>query len=102
MFILKLCGSIDALTSCSLEEEIESLLASDHRKILLDFADVDHISNEGACLLDEVTHKFKERSGQCALCNVSYSIGEFFKEIDVERVLFIYPSEQRARKALGS
>ena len=96
--ILRLDGRIDAVTATALEREITHLFETGHRKILLDFVQVDYLSSAGMRLFLSATKKFKANQGFILFYNLNDDVMEIIKIAGFERILRIYPNEQEALK----
>lgn len=98
--ILRIAGKIDASSAPILEKQINSLLESDLKKLLLDFTRVEYLSSAGMRLLLSATKKLKAREGRVVICGMNREVMEIIKMAGFERILHIYPSEQKALEAL--
>jgi anti-anti-sigma factor len=99
--ILRLDGRLDAQAVSSLEKEIGSLFVKQHRKIILDFAQIEDLSSDCLEMLFSETKKFKEGRGNLGLTNINDALMEKIKKAGFDRVLFIYRDEQIALKAMA-
>lgn len=96
--LLHLEGRIDAVTATSLEREINHLYETGHRKILLDFLQVDYLSSAGMRLFLSASKKLKANQGFLLFYNLGDDVMEIIRIAGFERVLRIYPNEQEALK----
>lgn len=99
--ILRLEGSLDAQTYSSLENEIEALFAAKHRKVLLDFAKIDELSNDSLQMLFAKTKKFTGGRGNLGLSNISDKLMQVIQSAGLDRLLLIYRNEQEALSAMA-
>jgi stage II sporulation protein AA (anti-sigma F factor antagonist) len=99
--ILRLEGSLDAQTVSSLESEIEALFEAQHRKVLLDFTQVDGLSSDSLQMLFEKTKKFTGGRGNLGLSNISSELMQVIQSAGLDRLLLIYRNEQEALRAMA-
>lgn len=99
--ILRLSGQVDAHTLASLEQEIEHCFEKMHLKLLLNFTQVDAISDEALKLLFKETKKFKNAKGYLGISDVSSSLMQIIINAGLDQGLFIYRSELEALKAMA-
>jgi anti-anti-sigma factor len=99
--ILRLKGNIDAQTILTLEIEIEALFEAHHKKVLLDFSQVESLSDEGLQMLLTKTKKFSHSQGNLGLSNINSQLKKIIQAANVDRFLLIYQDEQEALMAMA-
>ena len=83
-------------------EEISRLVdATPTPKLLVSFANVDHLSSAALGTLITINNKVKDRNGQLRLANIDPQIYEVFKITKLHKVFDILPDEAAARKAFA-
>jgi anti-anti-sigma factor len=98
--ILRLQGSVDSRTSPSLDRELDALLLAQHKNVLLDFASVEDLSDEGLQVLVSKTKKFKAERGVLGVSNLNEDIVLAIRNKGLDKVLFLYRDEQGALKTM--
>ncbi len=73
--------------------------ANERPKLLLDFANVDHLSSAALGMLINVNNRIRQRNGQLRLASIKPQIMEVFVITKLNRLFRIAPSRQ---EALGS
>ena len=78
-------------------DTLQSMLAErEFPKILLDFANVDHLSSAALGMLINVNKGIKERNGQLRLTNIKPEIFEVFVITKLNKLFRIMPGRQEA------
>jgi anti-sigma B factor antagonist len=65
-------------------------------KLLLDFANVDHLSSAALGMLINCNNRVKQKNGQLRLANIKEQILEVFRITKLNRLLHILPTRQEA------
>jgi anti-anti-sigma factor len=99
--ILRLQGKINVQTSLSLHEQIEELFQAKHKKILLDFSQVDELNLEGVRMIQNWTKKWQAMKGNLGLCNLKTDLIQLIESTGNQIHLLIYRDEQEALKAMA-
>lgn len=79
IFILRLKGRLDGITSPLLGNKIDECISKGENKFLLNFAEVDYLSSTGIKILFNSTKRLKSLSGKLILCSVSPTVLEVLK-----------------------
>ena len=79
VIILSLIGRLDANTSKELEGNLLSLLETDYRLFIIDFAQLDYISSAGLRVLLMVAKKLKPLDGTLGLASLKNHIKKIFE-----------------------
>jgi len=66
--------------------------AKDRPKLLLDFANVDHLSSAALGMLINVNNRVKQQSGQLRLANIKPAIMEVFEITKLNKLFRILPN----------
>ena len=93
-------GRLDAVSTPVLEDKMAKLLEVADR-ILIDFSKVNYLSSAGLRLLLSSTKRMKAKEGMLIFCGMSDEVMEIIQMAGFERILNIYPSEEKAFKALS-
>lgn len=94
--LLRISGRIDANSSSVLETELNSILNSGKKKILLDFSDVSYISSSGLRVLLSVLKKIKSIDGRMKLAGLKPFVLSVFKISGFTEIFEIYDDEKSA------
>ncbi|MBC7833940.1 MAG: STAS domain-containing protein [Phycisphaerales bacterium] len=88
---------LDEANIQQIREEIERLVEGAPRpKLLISFANVDHLSSAALGALITINNKVKSRDGQLRLANIDPQIYEVFKITKLDRIFQIHESTDRA------
>ncbi len=98
--VIRLEGRIDAACTPILEAKLEELLEAGHTKFVIDFTRVDYISSAGLRFLLSATKKAKAAQGMLNLSSVPDEVMEIIRMAGFERILHIFPNEEKALAAL--
>jgi len=78
-------------------EEISRLVdATPTPKLLVSFANVDHLSSAALGTLITINNKVKDRNGQLRLANIDPQIYEVFKITKLDRIFQIHETSEKA------
>ena len=78
-------------------EEIGAIVNEDpNPKLLISFANVDHLSSAALGTLITVNNKVRARSGQLRLANIDPQIYEVFKITKLDRIFQIHETTEKA------
>jgi anti-sigma B factor antagonist len=75
--------------------------AKDRPKLLLDFANVDHLSSAALGMLITVNNKVKQQNGQLRLASIKPQIMEVFIVTKLNRLFKIAPARAEAMDSFG-
>ena len=84
------------LTLAALIEEREN------PRLLLDFANVDHLSSAALGMLIDVNNKIKQRNGQLRLTNIKPAIFEVFVITKLNKLFRILPTRPEAIESFSA
>lgn len=93
VFILKLRGRLDALSSPAAEKRLFDLIKNGENKLLLNFDQVEYISSAGMRMLLSAAKKLKTLSGKLILCNVTGDVMDVLKMSGFDHVLELAKTE---------
>ncbi len=83
-----------------IREEIEAIIASESSpKVLISFANVEHMSSAALGILIEVNKKIRGKSGQLRLANIDAPIYEVFIITRLSKIFQIHPTTEEAMKS---
>ena len=100
--ILRLEGRVDATSAPLLEQKIDDLTHKGNSRLLIDFAQVDYLSSAGLRFLLAATKRYKSNGGTLVISSVGEEVMEIIKMAGFEKILKIFPNEEKALKALVS
>lgn len=69
---------------------------TDHPKLLLDFANVDHLSSAALGMLINCNKRVKDRNGMLRLCNIRPQIQDVFTITRLDKIFRILPTRPDA------
>jgi len=94
--ILSVSGRIDTATAPAMEQEINRIIESGSRSVLLDFSNVAYISSGGLRVLLSTAKKLKNPGDKFALCSLSPEVMKILKLAGFNTIFSIYPTEGEA------
>jgi len=94
--ILSVSGRIDTATAPAMEQEINKIIDSGGRSVLLDFSKVAYISSGGLRVLLSTAKKLKNPGDKFALCSLSPEVMKILKLAGFNTIFSIYPTEGEA------
>ena len=75
---------------------------SEHPRLLLDFASVDHLSSAALGMLINANNRIKQRNGQLRLANIKSQIFEVFRITKLDRLFRIYGTRDEAMASFAA
>jgi anti-sigma B factor antagonist/stage II sporulation protein AA (anti-sigma F factor antagonist) len=100
VFIVRIKGRLDAISSPFAEKKICDSVESGQSKILLDMSGVTYLSSAGMRMLLSSTKKLKTYSGRLAVCSTSSNVMDVLKISGFDHVLELFKTEEEALKHL--
>ncbi len=90
--VIAISGRIDSYTSPQIEEELNTLLASGHCNIVIDFSNLSYLSSSGMLVLINAEKKcLALGQGQVLLANVPDRVLSSLKLAGFDRIFGIFP-----------
>lgn len=99
--ILHLTGRMDASTSASVEQVIQSVLSEGKKNIVLECGALSYISSAGLRVVLSAAKKTKAAGGKLALSSLTSDVKQVFEISGFSSILPIYETEAEAIKAVG-
>lgn len=99
--VLALSGRLDGLSSPSLEQKVDALLAAGARRLVFDCAALTYASSAGLRVFLATAKKFKAAGGAVAFATLTPAVAEVFELSGFNNVLSIHPGRAQALAALG-
>ncbi len=96
VYVVRLKGRLDAVSSPLLERRMVTLLDGGKRRLLLNFGAVDYLSSAGMRLLLSVTKKLSVDKGKLVVCALNDEVMEVIRMAGFNTILNIQPNEQAA------
>ena len=88
---------LDEANIAQIGEDVAQIVAREtHPKILISFANVDHLSSAALGALITINNKVKQKDGQLRLANINGQIIEVFQITRLDRLFQIHPGTQEA------
>lgn len=93
---------LDEIFITQIGEEFEAILArSDDPKLVVDFANVSHMSSSALGMLITLHKRVREKNGQLRLCNIQSQIFEVFRITRLDEIFSIHDSRAEALQSLS-
>jgi anti-anti-sigma factor len=99
--IIKVEGRIDGLTSKQIQSEIDEIIASGTKNLILDFAGVYYLSSAGIRVFINEMKKINTSGGQMFFVSLSLHILEIFKISGLTSVFQVFDSYQEITDLLN-
>lgn len=96
LLAVHLKGRLDAHTSKAFEERLIPPIDQGHKRILVDFSQVDYISSAGLRVLLLAARKLDEVGGQIGLCGLKPAIKTVFDIAGFSGIFPIFATSQQA------
>ncbi len=74
---------------------------ADKPRLLLDFANVDHLSSAALGMLINANNRIREKNGELRLCAIKRQILEVFAITKLDKLFRIYPDQAAAMRSFG-
>ncbi len=93
---------LDEANITQIGERVNALI-DQHAKprLLLDFANVDHLSSAALGMLINANNRIREKNGELRLCDIKRQILEVFAITKLDKLFRIYPDRDAALKSFG-
>ena len=93
---------LDEANITQIGERVNGLIdAQPKPRLLLDFANVDHLSSAALGMLINANNRIREKNGELRLCDIKRQILEVFAITKLDKLFRIYPDRDAAVKSFG-
>ncbi|MEN6466333.1 MAG: STAS domain-containing protein [Syntrophaceae bacterium] len=92
IFVFKPVGSIDSVTSNTLEQRVYYILKGSPKGIVFDMQDTDYMSSSGVRIVFKVQKEMKQKGGMFSLTNLQPQIKKVFEIINALPSLQVFSS----------
>lgn len=99
--VLGLTGRLDGLTSPTVENKVNALIAGGTRKLVIDCARIAYISSAGLRVFLSAAKKMKSAGGGIAFAALTPAVQDAFELSGFSNILAIHPDTAAAAAALG-
>lgn len=99
VLILRADGGLDQQTSQQFLDELESLVQSGLRKIIVDCSGLTYVSSAGLGLLMRVHRMMKKHDGNVKLAGIRGVVSQLLATVHLDKMFEFYPDVDRARLA---
>ncbi len=96
VIVLELNGRLDSNTSKVLEDKVMEVLGQGHKKLLMDFGDVDYINSTGLRVLLLALQQLKKSQGRLVLCAIKDYMKEVFEISGYTEIFPIFTNQGEA------
>lgn len=96
IFILRIKGRLDALSSPDVEKRIFDRISGGQYKLLIDLGGVTYLSSAGLRLLLATTKRIRAFPGKVIICSMSTTVMDVLKMSGFDHVLEIFKTEEEA------
>lgn len=88
---------LDEMNIQEIGQSLDAMVeAKEHPKLLLDFANVDHLSSAALGMLININNRIKQKNGQLRLANIRPQIREVFDITKLNRLFRLCEGRQNA------
>lgn len=98
--VITIKGKVDVDMAQELDDAIEAIYNAENKAVIIDLANVDYLSSSGLRTFVSATKRAKEAKGRLVLCNISPTVHETFKVVQLEQLFESYPTLADATNAL--
>jgi anti-anti-sigma factor len=99
--IIKIEGRIDGLTSKQISTELDEIIRSGIKNLILDFAGVYYLSSAGIRVLINIMKRLNAENGQLFFVSLSHHILEIFKISGLSSVFKVFDTYQDITDSLN-
>jgi anti-sigma B factor antagonist len=93
---------LDEVSITQIGQELNAMVANAAEpKLVLDFANVSHMSSSALGMLITLHKRIREKAGTLKLCRIQPAIYEVFVITRLSEIFDIYPSQQQALAAMS-
>ena len=93
---------LDEANITEIGQQVTGLIAADPKpRVLLDFANVDHLSSAALGMLINANQRVREKNGELRLCGIKRQILEVFAITKLDKLFKIYPDRPAALASFG-
>lgn len=100
ILVLELTGRLDSNTSDFLVDCLTGQIHGGVKKIVLDCADLEHVTSIGLGALVRIHSRLKGEGGEVKLVSVPSLISDILRIVHFDRLFNIYPTVEAACEAL--
>lgn len=100
--IVKPIGSVDSMTTQSLEEQLNSLINNNTKYIIVDFSEVTFISSAGIGILLGTVSTLREDGGDLILMRIPSQIKEIFDILNISTYFITVDSIDELKESIHS
>ena len=94
--VIKIEGSLDTQTSTEAQQELDRIVDSGARKLLIDFADLAYISSAGLRILLATAKKLSTDQGEMRMCNMNDVVNEVFEVSGFSTIFKVFQTDSEA------
>ncbi|MGI6369203.1 MAG: STAS domain-containing protein [Ignavibacteria bacterium] len=88
--IIKISGILDSVTTKEFQNEINDILSLNHKKMIIDFAEISYINSKGIKALIEILKTISSMRGELYFVALSPHIYEIFKVLGLDKVFQVF------------
>jgi anti-sigma B factor antagonist len=100
--VLRVDGVVDTLTAAELEKVMNSLLAQERYRIVVDLAGVDYVSSAGWGIFVSNIREVRAHLGDIKLARMVPGVYEVFELLEFDSILRAFDSLEKARQDFGA
>ena len=95
-------GRLDGIYSSAFAKEVGELITGDNPKVLIDFAEIDHVTSAGIRAVLLLMKKANASGAAFALCGVNEQVREVLDTAGVAPMVALYPGRAEGLAALNT
>ncbi|MEH2447082.1 MAG: STAS domain-containing protein [Nostoc sp.] len=100
--VIKLTGNLNATTSQDFRQNINNILESGAKIVLVDFKDVTFMDSSGLGALVLAFKTLRAADSKLVLCSISEQVRILFELTNMDKVFEIFPNQDAFNKVLVS
>lgn len=89
-------GNLETNTAAQAEQEINSLIKSGTKNILINFEKLNYISSAGLRVLLSTSKQLKSKQGMLCICCLNETVAEIFEMSGFSTIFNVYDTEAEA------
>lgn len=102
VLVFEVAGKLDEATSPYLFACVQDEIEAGSNRIVLDFADLDHITSLGLGTLVRIHSRMKRHGGDVQFAHIDGLVAEIIRAVGLNKLFHFHGSIEDACKALGA
>jgi anti-sigma B factor antagonist len=102
ILVLRADGDLNSESADQMVRQLEEMIASGLRRMIIDFSKLDYISSMGIGKLIGVNRRLKEVGGDIRLAGVGGMMAKVLELVHLNKIFAMFPDVEQARLSFGT